>query len=282
MKYYDRATKEILQEDEYGQGVLRFLYNTFIGRGILRIIVKPFFSKLAALYKRSRLSKGSIPKFVKRYNVEVTPEQMASFKSFNDFFTRERRVEFSGGENELCSVADSRVSIYPITKELRLEMKNSVYTVSELTRDEALARRFAGGSCIVFRLALDDMHHYYYADSGRVLSCTEYDGELHTVRSISESHRVFVRNKQTVTVMETAHLGNAVQIEIGALMVGKIINHPVESFDRGDEKGYFELGGSTVVLLTEKPVHPDDDIEAVLKDGLEVRVRAGERIGRIC
>ena len=179
-------------------------------------------------------------------------------------------------------MADSRVSVYPITDDLRLCMKNSVYTVSELIRDEALAQRFAGGSCLVFRLALDDMHHYYYADSGRVLSCREYGGELHTVRSISEKHRVFVRNKQTVTVMETAHFGHAVQIEIGALMVGRIINHPVEAFECGDEKGYFELGGSTVILLLEKPVRLDKDIEDAVKNGLETRVRAGEGIGVVC
>ena len=282
MKYYDRTTGQCLKEEGYAQGSLDFLYQTVPGRALLKWVVKPFFSQLACIYKRSVLSKRSIQPFAERYGVNLSPEELEAFRSFNDFFIRKRDVSFSDLPSELCALADSRVCAYPITSDLCLGVKGSVYSIDELIGDEDLAKRFADGICLVFRLAMNDMHRYYYFDDGKVVSCRALHGELHTVRPISERYRVFVRNKRSVTVMETAHFGCAVQIEIGALLVGKINNHPAEQFCRGEEKGYFELGGSTIVLLLEKNIRLDEDIMTAMRDGLETRVRAGERIGIVC
>ena len=282
MKYYDRKTGQYVTEDGYAQGSLDFLYQTAVGRALLKLVVNPFFSKLACIYKRSGLSKRSIPRFAEQYQVEVSAKELSEFRSFNDFFTRKGDVTFSKEPSELCAIADSRVSAYEITPDLCLSIKDSLYSVDELIGDEALSRRFANGICLVFRLAMDDVHRYYYFDDGKVLSLRSFKGELHTVRPISERYRVFVRNKRSVTVMETARFGTAVQIEIGALLVGKINNHPREQFQRGEEKGYFELGGSTIVLLLEKNVRLDNDIMTALREGSETRVRAGERIGVVC
>ena len=53
-------------------------------------------------------------------------------------------------------------------------------------------------------------------------------------------------------LLETDHLGTVAQIEVGAMLVGRIANHPApERFERGDEKGMFLYGGSTVILLIE-------------------------------
>ena len=63
---------------------------------------------------------------------------------------------------------------------------------------------------------------------------------------------VFVRYCREYTVMNTADFGSVTQIEVGALMVGKIRNHyGVSSFTRGEEKGLFLYGGSTIVILLE-------------------------------
>ena len=53
--------------------------------------------------------------------------------------------------------------------------------------------------------------------------------------------------------MKTKHFGDALQMEVGALMVGKIANHDgAGSMRRVIEKGYFQFGGSTIILLLEK------------------------------
>lgn len=51
---------------------------------------------------------------------------------------------------------------------------------------------------------------------------------------------------------------------------------------RGEEKGRFEFGGSTIVVLTEPgKVVPDADLTANTKDGWETVVKMGERVGSV-
>ena len=70
-------------------------------------------------------------------------------------------------------------------------------------------------------------------------------------------------------------------MEVGALFVGKIENRPRRaSVKRGEEKGNFAFGGSTIVLITEKnAVKPDEDILNNSREGIETRVFMGEKIG---
>ena len=75
-------------------------------------------------------------------------------------------------------------------------------------------------------------------------------------------------------------VGDVVQIEVGALLVGAIRNNHSESFSKGDEKGYFEYGGSTIILLVENDVVDiDNDILENSKKGIETKVTIGEKIG---
>ena len=63
--------------------------------------------------------------------------------------------------------------------------------------------------------------------------------------------------------------------------MGKIENRPrMASVKRGEEKGNFAFGGSTIVLITEKnAVKPDEDILKNSQAGMETRVLMGEKIG---
>ena len=38
-------------------------------------------------------------------------------------------------------------------------------------------------------------------------------------------------------------------MEVGALLVGKIINYDYDTFKRCEEKGYFLPGGSTIIIV---------------------------------
>ena len=72
-----------------------------------------------------------------------------------------------------------------------------------------------------------------------------------------------------------------VTMEVGALMVGKIVNHQKSGlFSKGQEKGYFRFGGSTIVLLFRKDtIEIDRDILQNSIDGIETMVQYGEKIG---
>ena len=87
-----------------------------------------------------------------------------------------------------------------------------------------------------------------------------------------------------VIVAKNEKLGTVLMMEVGALMVGKIRNYKKErcQVKRGEEKGRFEFGGSTVVLLLEPDkVLPDSDLIRNTLQGAETIVKMGERIGGV-
>ena len=69
-------------------------------------------------------------------------------------------------------------------------------------------------------------------------------------------------------------------MEVGALLVGKIVNHHGKAkVKRGQEKGYFQFGGSTVVVLVEKDrIIIDEDIMENSCQNIETIVKFGEKV----
>ena len=162
-------------------------------------------------------------------------------------------------------------------------VKGFTYTVETLLKDSVLAKKFEGGYCFVLRLSVEDYHRYFYIDQGRQQKSVFIKGRLHTVQpSALERRRVFTENCREYTVLETERFGTVAQIEVGAMMVGRIVNnHRGEhSFSRGEEKGRFEFGGSTIILLTQKGrVVPDEEFLTNTAADEETFVKCGERIG---
>lgn len=282
MLVYDRSINKLITEDEPMANKLNFLYNTVIGRHLLKIAVSPEFSSLVALYKNSVLSKKDIIPFCKKHGIILS--NPGSFNSFNEFFTRQRKINVNLNEYEIPAVANSRVSVFKIDDNLRLNIKNSNYSISEIVKSTRLAEKYAGGLCFVFRLSLTDYHRYLFPDDGTLVKNWKIKGVLHTVRAISEKYNVFSRNCREVSILRTKHFGVVTQIEVGAMLTGKIRNHGLTEFRKGQEKGYFEYGGSTVVLLfpdlKNGLIQPDCDILENSQKGIETLVNAGERIAK--
>lgn len=275
---------------EYGGDVLRFLYQTPTGRLLLKYVAAaPWFSRCRARLQNTRRSRKKIAPFVEKYGIDLTDGGFGSgwsveeFSSFNDFFTRRRDMKayiadliekgICAGEAELPAVADALLSVYPITEDLRVPIKETTYSLEELT-GFPVSDRYRGGHCLLFRLEVTDYHRYCFPDDGCVVAQWNLPGALHTVRPISEEHRVYSRNKRQVTVMETEHFGELIQLEIGAMLVGHMVEHPLPEgqFQKFQEKGYFEFGGSSVVLLTGP--------EVSVPERKETRVRMGEPVGK--
>ena len=283
MEIYDRKKKLVVEEKEYQKKTLNFLYNTKRGRFLLKYIVaKPFFSKLRGLYQRSIFSKKDIKPFIEKYNVDMQGFNIKEYRTFNDFFKRKKGLIIEGSKDILISPADAKLFIYDITDDLRFDVKKSNYSLSEITGDAWLSKQFKGGKCLVFRLCVSDYHRYINIDTGELKEVTRIEGELHTVRPISEDYRVFSRNTRVVSVLDLDNLGKVVQIEVGALLIGCIRNNNQKYFIKGEEKGYFEFGGSTIILLLKDNVKIDEDIIEQINQGREVKVSIGERIGLIC
>lgn len=283
MQYYDRRTKSVVDEIEYQKDILNFLYKKKLGRILLKVFVaRPWFSKLMGLYRKSRLSKKNIIPFIEKYKVKVSRKELTSFKTFNDFFIREKRKPKNKDKNDLVAIADGKLSVYNIDDDLRLNIKQSSYSIDEIVENKKIADMFRGGTCLVYRLAVSDNHRYNFIDDGKTAFVKKIKGMLHTIRPISAEYNVYSRNSRVVTLLNTRHLGYVCYVEVGALLVGKIHNHKKVSFKKNDEKGYFEFGGSTIVVLLNKDIIIDDDIVKMNANDLEVQVYAGERIGSIC
>ena len=274
-------TLEIREKDSAG---VNFLYRTVPGRCLLQLLIRPGVSKAMGAFLDTALSRHLVKPFVKATRLDLSDYPERTYNSFNDFFTRrikDGRRTVDSASNALIAPCDGKLTAYPITAEGLFDIKHSVYSVADLLRDESLAAEFEGGTCLIFRLTPDDFHRYSFMDDGRILETKTLPGVLHTVRPIAfRRYPVFSENAREYAVLETANFGKVIQMEVGALFVGRIVNHPLTVFTRGQEKGKFEFGGSTVILLLQKGAADiDGELLENTRQGLESIVRLGNRIG---
>ena len=282
MKIYDRRTDTYEDIVQYGAGKLAFLYNNPLGRLLLGIAVSPFVSNVYAWKNSRKSSAKKIPGFIKEHNIDMSDYEDREYKSFTDFFTRKirygkRPVDMT--PEALISPADSKLLVYEIEKDTTLRIKGRTYTADEILADSENAGEFAGGYALVFRLTVDDYHRFCYPDRGCLISRRLIKGKLHTVSPVSKDHKIYMENTRSVNLLKTENFGTVAYIEVGAMLIGRIVDNGTDVFEKGQEKGYFEPGGSTVVIFV-KNVEIDKDIMEQSASGIETKVRYGERIGR--
>lgn len=287
MKVYDRETGCYSEESQYGQAALRFLYETPAGRILLRAATLPVVSRLAAFYYRHPASRRKIGAFSRRYNIAGEDYETEEYRNFDDFFTRRKKPEkrkiFPDGRR-LIAPADAKLLACDISGERIFTVKQSRYSLKNLLGDAGLAAAYEGGTALIFRLTVDDCHRYAFVEDGEIVLRRKIPGRLHTVSSFSEAYPVYAENSREYILIRSSRGGDIVQMEVGALLVGRIRNHPAVRAERGAEKGYFQFGGSTIIVLLPKGRFcMDEDIRRHSARGIETKLRYGETIGdRLC
>lgn len=279
---YKYLNQEEIHEEAPNKG-LKFLYHTAFGRFILLLITNKFISNLVGFFMNTSLSKPMIKKYINKYDIDMNLYKETGYDCFNDFFKRElKEIKRTDNVEDLISICDSKISVYKIEKDLILNIKNSKYTLNELIK-EPVSPEYEDGICIIYRLEPKDYHHYIFNDDGILLSNKKINGKLHTVNPIVyDKYQVFTENKREVSFLKTTHLDQVIQIEVGALCVGRIKNLDVQQFERYDEKGYFEFGGSTIIQLFKKDVvEVKEEIINATKEDIETQVTVGTVIGRV-
>lgn len=285
MKYRDRQGNEY--ENTTGQDkFLADVYSSACGRMLMKFLGNPVFSKAARILLNSRISVKAIGAFADKNNIELSEYEDREFESFNDFFTRKIKYGkrfFSKDENLLCSPCDGKVSAYEITNSSVFVVKNSVYTIKSLLRDSKLADRYNGGTALIIRLSVDDYHRYSYPCSGIKSRNRKIKGILHTVNPVVSKYLpVYLENSREYCMIRSPEFGDVIQMEVGALLVGKITNDVISKcrVKKGEEKGFFEFGGSTVILLVEKDkVRICNDFFENTRQGFETIVKQGDVLG---
>ncbi len=283
MRYRD-SKGNVYIIDSGQERTLKLLYGTFPGRLLLKLLTCRPISKLAGLWMSLPFSALSIDRFIDNNGIRMSDYIPTKYYSFNEFFARrirKSRRPICDDKHALISPSDGKALAFRIKDDLSVKIKNRTYTLNELFDGDEITQEFSGGFLYVIRLTVDNYHRYSYVDSGMKSENTFIKGKLHTVNPVAlDAVPVFHENCREYTVIDGDNIGRHVMMEVGAMLVGKIVNHHgTGRVKRGSEKGYFEFGGSTVVLLTKGDIVPDNDILFNTRQGIETIVKLGEQIG---
>jgi len=289
LKIYNRRNKTLENELIFKESSLKFLYSTKTGN-LLRdiLIVRIIVSVLYGYFMKLPCSQKKIISFINKYS--INPDefdlQINKFKSFNDFFIRKLKPEmrpFSDVPDELASPVDARLTVISIKPDTHLFIKKNKFSLYDFIGIKE-ANLFAGGICLQFRLNPADYHRFHYFDNGVHDAIKTIPGILHSVNplALNSVADIYLKNRRNFTVLQTVHFGTVIQAEIGAMLVGRIHQHFPKGtqFVRGEEKGYFEFGGSTILLFFKKnSITIDEDILKYSDMGIETLVLCGMKIG---
>ncbi len=289
--YYDRASGNMIAEKVHAARFLQWLYNTATGNLVCRLLTSNrLFSAAYGRFHGSGISRFKIRPFVKKMKINMTEplKQIDDFVSFNDFFTRRihpsvRPIDDRQG---VCTApADGKVLAYEkIDADTTFGIKRCTFNLRDFLKDDVLARMYSGGSVLISRLSLADYHHFHFPDSGVAHQVRPIRGHYHAGGPYSRTRLLpfYTENYRMQTLLNSDHFGWIVMVEVGALAVGSISQsyEPGKRVSKGDHKGNFELGGSTVVLLFEKgSIRFCKDLLDNTKNEIETFVRFGDRVG---
>jgi phosphatidylserine decarboxylase len=298
IKYYNRTTAQIEEEKVYGEGAVRWLYESKIGKLISHMASRKWISSLYGGLQNTRQSGHKVPAFVKKFDINLTeyqpgsintPNQEDSYASFNEFFIRPFRQGQRSFEQEASTMPAPCEARYfaweKIDDSVSIPVKGHYLTARDLLDNHQSYSKFDGGPLVIARLCPVDYHRYHYPDDGETEEAFFIHGDYHSVNPIALKYRpdIFIKNERRVSFLETKNFGTLAYIEVGAICVGKIVQSHDEGkpFKRGDQKGYFLFGGSTVVLLGEPGKwKPDEDILNHTKEGIETYLKIGQSLAK--
>lgn len=263
-------------------------YSSAPGRFLFKALQKAGAFRLVSWFLHTRSSRYLIDGYIRRNNVDIKPSDRRAYQSFADFFARKRSdLRYVNDPDVLISPCDGLLSVYSVTENLTIPMKGSIYTLTDIVPDRDLAEMFQDGLCLVFRLEASDYHHFCCFDDGLLKGTSFIPGQLHSVQPIAHHHApVFRLNRRWWSVLETRNFGTAIQIEVGAVLVGGV-SFAIEDgrLSRGEEMGCFELEGSTIILLFRSDVRRKLVLNSYstpfINEGTEVRVKIGSAIGKL-
>lgn len=292
MKIFDRQKKEFFEEKVYGDFWLRLAYeNPLVRSFISSDIFQKNLSKVFGRAKRKPSSRAEVEVFIKNFSIPIADFVVPAdgFKSFNDFFIRPYRAglrPFPQAANVLGAVAEGRVSVFPIRQgRLSLSIKGEDFGLEDFLPNSVSSATFQNGYAFVFRLCPVDYHRFHFPDAGSVKKSQRVPGKLHSVHPWAQAKipNIFSKNFRELTLFASEHFGDLVLAEVGAMNVGTIVQSysAGAAVQRGQEKGYFEFGGSTVVMIVGDALKVNEDLLQKTREGVEVFVRLGEEVARI-
>lgn len=287
IQYVDRESGQMQTEKVAGEKWLVWLYYNPIGEATLWTLAK---RKLVSSFYGNLMDRTSSAKkiqpFIEDFNIDMGIAQNQHFNNFNDFFTRKLRKEarpIDTGARIVVSPADGKILAYADISNSWFFIKGYRFDVYSFLNNPALANKYRDGALLIIRLAPMDYHRFHFPVSGNISLSKKIDGDYYSVNpfALRKKAEIFCLNKREFSIIRNPLFGDVIMCEVGATMVGSIVQtFQGNKVNKGEEKGYFKFGGSTVVLLFEKDkIHIDTDLLINTSKGYETSVKMGERIG---
>jgi phosphatidylserine decarboxylase len=284
----DRKTGLMFRENPPNERFLRFLFHHPLGKLPLHLLVR---RKLMSVWAGNQMNKlksvSRIAPFVKTFHIDMTEAENAitDFKHFNDFFYRKLKKASRPISEGLISPADGKILAFEhIDDSKDFFIKGNKFTLSRFLKNDTLASEFKDATLIIIRLAPNDYHRFHFPYQGHISETNAISGTYYSVSpyAVKENFTIFCENKRTYSLLKTEDKGTILLSEIGATMVGSIFQTytPNKIVSKGDEKGYFAFGGSTVLMLVPaQQIKIAKDILENTKKGFETTIKMGENIG---
>lgn len=255
--YIDRKTGASGNEKIYGEKSLRFLYSSHLGLFFARLLAStPLFSHLYGWWQTLPISKGKIVPFVKKFNIDASEfeKPLDAFTSFNDFFIRKLKPEVRPLAKGVILPADGRYLFYQnIATCDGFLVKGKKFSLEQLIGENKLAENYRDGSMVLARLCPTDYHRFHFPCDCIPNKARLINGPLYSVNPLAVKRRIEIlaENKRMITQLQTKEYGSLLFIEIGATNVGSIhqLYTPNKPYNKGEEKGFFSFGGSSIILL---------------------------------
>ena len=283
IEYIDRATGEKVVESVMGDKALRFAYETLLGRTLWPVLFgsKRISALMGSCYDSPR-SRKDIAKLtsIPGCNADEAEKPIAEYDSFNDFFTRRLKPGARPVGDGIVSPADGRLMLYlSADAERPFPLKGATRSLRAVFDGDAPAGLY---DIAVVRLAPVDYHRFHFPCNCRTPEPPRVlPGKYHSVNPIAllRYPDVYADNERQIVACD-AEFGRFWLVDVGAFGVGTIVQtYSGGAHAKGDEKGYFKFGGSTVMLVARAGALTfDADLVRNSAAGLETRVRCCERI----
>lgn len=286
IKYIDRETGELKTEKVEGEKWLVWLYNNPVGElSLYGLVKRKFVSDIYGRMMDAPRSARKVTPFIEKYNIDIGIARKQEFDSFNDFFVRKLKPDarkINPGPDVVVSPDDGKILVFNNIGNQDFMVKGYRFNIYSFLNDSSLAEKYLDGSLMIIRLAPPDYHRFHFPVNGSISALTKIKGDYFSVSPIALRRIVEVvcLNKREYVEISTRNFGELIMAEVGATMVGSIIQtYKGNVAVKGKEKGYFKFGGSTVILIFENgKIIIDKDLVVNSGKKLETTVKLGEQI----
>lgn len=289
--YLNRHTGREETEEIFGEGALRWVYETKLGRlSLAAMIRRAWFSGIYGWNADRAASAARVAPFIARYRLDTAEfaAPVDSYATFNDFFYRKLKPgarPLAGGETTAVLPADGRhIGFQDAAETPVVYAKGQAFDLAALLGDAALAEKYRHGALVCSRLCPVDYHRYHFPVAGTPSAPNLINGFLYSVNPIALRRNLAYlwENKRKVVRLKTERFGEVLLIPVGATNVGGIVETytPDAPLAKGDEMGYFRFGGSYIITLFEPgKIKLAEDLVAATKSGKELYAKVGTPLG---